>query len=197
MTYAEWAMGNAMLRKYGTTMPMVDIGGLKDMHLSRYVPTAQVLHPVGGPRRPWAHVHPDYEIVNPGEGGKPGDPPVELLATTRPRSFRTVFCTSVLEHTLNPWAAMYALAEILFPGGLLYVSTPWYWMTHGEPSQDRWRFSPAGLTLLCHMVGLDFLEAGFAEQAPGRETAYLCASKGPLKDRDAATFTEPAFEVFA
>jgi hypothetical protein len=191
MTFAEWAKGNELLRKYGTTPPMVDIGGLSVLHLSKYTDTPGVFTPVVGDVRPWAHVDSSYEVINPGEGGKPGDPPVEVLATMRSRSFRTVFCTSVLEHTESPWAAMHALAAILLQGGLLYVSTPWYWPTHGDSRYDRWRFSPEGLILLCNMVGLDLLEAGFAEQVSGRETAYVCASKGPLKDRYPAKFVEP------
>lgn len=193
MTEAEWIMGNTLLARYGVDSPMVDIGGLRVLNVSRYQPVGGVFrHAEGADYRPWAHVDAGYRIVNPGEGGRDGDPPMELLATIEPRAFRTVFCTSVLEHTANPWQAMAALATLLFPGGLLYVSVPWIWPTHGDPTLDRWRFSPTGLRLLCGIVGLECLEAGFVEQFTGRATAYLCASKGPLSDRKTAPFAIPS-----
>ena len=58
-------------------------------------------------------------------------------------SFGLVVCTEVLEHTLNPFAAIAEISRILKPGGILIASAPYNFRTHG-PLPDCWRFSEHG-----------------------------------------------------
>ena len=61
--------------------------------------------------------------------------------------FDAVFCTEVLEHTLDPFAATRELLRILRPGGHLVLSTPFNFRIHG-PLPDCWRFTEHGLRAL-------------------------------------------------
>lgn len=58
-----------------------------------------------------------------------------------------VFCMEVLEHTLNPFAAIAEIRRILKPGGLLIASAPYNVREHG-PRPDCWRFGRNGWTVL-------------------------------------------------
>jgi SAM-dependent methyltransferase len=58
-------------------------------------------------------------------------------------SFDLVVCTEVLEHTLNPFAAVAEIFRILKPGGYLLASAPFNFRIHG-PLPDCWRFSEHG-----------------------------------------------------
>jgi SAM-dependent methyltransferase len=61
--------------------------------------------------------------------------------------FDWVVCTEVLEHTLNPFAAVEEIARILKRGGLVFISTPFNFRIHG-PLPDCWRFTEHGLRVL-------------------------------------------------
>ncbi len=61
--------------------------------------------------------------------------------------FDVVICTEVLEHTLNPFAAVGTLRKLLRPGGRLCLSTPFNFRIHG-PLPDCWRFTEHGLRAL-------------------------------------------------
>lgn len=58
--------------------------------------------------------------------------------------FDFIVCTEVLEHTLNPFAAIKEMHRILKVGGLLFISTPFNFRIHG-PLPDCWRFTEYGL----------------------------------------------------
>jgi SAM-dependent methyltransferase len=62
-------------------------------------------------------------------------------------SFDWVVCTEVLEHTLNPFAAVQEIHRILKPNGLLFLSVPFNFRIHG-PLPDCWRFTEYGLRVL-------------------------------------------------
>lgn len=62
-------------------------------------------------------------------------------------SFDVVVCTEVLEHTLDPFAAVAEIGRILTPGGTALVSTPFNFRIHG-PLPDCWRFTEHGLRAL-------------------------------------------------
>jgi SAM-dependent methyltransferase len=66
-----------------------------------------------------------------------------------PQRFRFVVCTEVLEHVLDPFAAVREIRRILAPGGLVFVTTPFNFRIHG-PLPDCWRFTEHGLRALFH-----------------------------------------------
>lgn len=78
--------------------------------------------------------------------------------------FAVVFCTEVLEHTLQPFAAVAELRRLLAPGGRLVLSTPFNFRVHG-PLPDCWRFTEHGLRAL--LAGWD-IETLDAIETPGR-----------------------------
>ena len=57
--------------------------------------------------------------------------------------FDIVVCTEVLEHTLNPFAAVGEIKRILRKGGKVFFSAPFNFRIHG-PLPDCWRFSEHG-----------------------------------------------------
>lgn len=89
----------------------------------------------------------------------------------------SVLCISVLEHVLDPHAAIREMCRILRPGGLAIVSVPFFVAYHGKSRRDVnpvytrgndgqtdsshggygdfWRFTHEGLALM-------FAEAGFS-----------------------------------
>lgn len=73
----------------------------------------------------------------------------------RGKRFQSIFCLSVMEHCLNPFAMAQNISQLLAPGGVMYVSVPFSWKFHGYPS-DYWRFTPEGVKVL-------FPELTFAE----------------------------------
>jgi SAM-dependent methyltransferase len=58
--------------------------------------------------------------------------------------FDCIFCTEVLEHTLQPFDAVRELHRVLAPGGHLILTTPFNFRIHG-PLPDCWRFTEHGL----------------------------------------------------
>ncbi len=74
--------------------------------------------------------------------------------------FDFVLCTEVLEHTLNPLAAVEEIYRILKPGGKVFISTPFNFRIHG-PLPDCWRFTEHGLRYLLRnfkIIVLDQIE---------------------------------------
>jgi SAM-dependent methyltransferase len=72
-------------------------------------------------------------------------------------SFDAVVSTVVLEHVLDPAAALVELHRVLAPGGRLWLTTPFVWELHEEP-HDYFRYTAHALREL--VAG-----AGFAEVA--------------------------------
>ena len=58
--------------------------------------------------------------------------------------FDFIVCTEVLEHTRQPFDATLNMLQMLKPGGLVFVSTPFNFRIHG-PLPDCWRFTEHGL----------------------------------------------------
>ncbi len=80
-------------------------------------------------------------------------------------TYDVVACLDVLEHTLEPFAAMRELRRILKPGGYVLLSAPLNWRIHG-PIPDCWRFTEHGFKVLLRdfdNVEIDSLET------PGRD----------------------------
>lgn len=70
-------------------------------------------------------------------------------------TFDMIVCTEVLEHTLDPFAAVREIRRLLCPCGLLFLSTPFNFRVHG-PAPDCWRFTEFGLRHL--LRGMEIIE---------------------------------------
>lgn len=66
--------------------------------------------------------------------------------------FDVVVCTEVLEHTLNPFAAVAELRRMVAEDGVVVASTPFNFRIHG-PLPDCWRFTEHGLRELFRGFG--------------------------------------------
>jgi len=62
-------------------------------------------------------------------------------------SFEWIACTEVLEHVLDPFAAVREIRRLLKPGGYAFITTPFNFRIHG-PLPDCWRFTEHGLRAL-------------------------------------------------
>ena len=62
-------------------------------------------------------------------------------------SFECVVCMEVLEHTLDPFAAIREIRRILVDGGWVLLSSPLNFRIHG-PIPDCWRFTEHGWKVL-------------------------------------------------
>jgi 2-polyprenyl-3-methyl-5-hydroxy-6-metoxy-1,4-benzoquinol methylase len=76
-----------------------------------------------------------------------------------------VICTSLLEHVSRPWIVVEQLAEVLQPGGRIFLSAPWRYADHADP-EDNYRFSVGGLRSLAAFVGLGELASGMLHDGP-------------------------------
>lgn len=86
-------------------------------------------------------------------------------------TFDAVVCCSVWEHLARPWLAAQAVARVLKPAGMAYVSTHQTFPLHGYPN-DYWRFSTEALDVLFTDAGLERVETGYGYPAaivPGPE----------------------------
>lgn len=68
--------------------------------------------------------------------------------------FDAVLLSEVLEHTVDPLAAIGELRRVLRPGGTLAVTVPFVWMLHEEP-HDCHRFTEHGMRSLLSRAGFD------------------------------------------
>jgi SAM-dependent methyltransferase len=74
--------------------------------------------------------------------------------------YDVVIFTEVLEHTLNPFAAINEIHRILKKGGVLVMTTPFNFRIH-NPLPDCWRFSEHGLReLLKKFTSVEIEENG-------------------------------------
>ena len=69
-----------------------------------------------------------------------------------------VVCISTLEHVRYPAKVIKEIHRILKPGGIVYISVPFIFPFHADPS-DFYRFSYLGLGILCE--DFDCLDNGF------------------------------------
>ena len=72
-------------------------------------------------------------------------------------AFDVVICEQVIEHVVDPVAAVANLRGLCAPGGHVIVSTPFLVRIHELPlygMRDYWRFTPRGLSTLLEGAGL-------------------------------------------
>ena len=82
--------------------------------------------------------------------------------------FDLIICTEVLEHTLNPFAAVNEIYRLLKKGGTAAISTPFNFRIHG-PLPDCWRFTEHGIRELFKnfsSVNINSLESDSRELMP-------------------------------
>jgi len=75
-------------------------------------------------------------------------------------TYDIVTCLEILEHTINPFAAIEELKRITVDGGLVLFSAPLNWRIHG-PVPDCWRFTEFGWKVLLKdfdIIEIDKLE---------------------------------------
>ena len=78
-------------------------------------------------------------------------------------TYDVVVCEQVLEHVVDPCAAVRTLRALCRPGGHVVVSTPFLIRVHELPAYgmpDFWRFTPRGLRRLLEHAGLVVDEVG-------------------------------------
>jgi SAM-dependent methyltransferase len=80
-------------------------------------------------------------------------------------TFDVIACLDVLEHTLDPFAAIREIRRMLKPGGYLMISAPLNFRIHG-PIPDCWRFTEHGFKVL--LRDFDNVEIESLE-TPGRD----------------------------
>lgn len=146
---------------------------------------------------PRAYLGDGYVTV--GEHG--GDCHGDLLALPFANGvFDGVVLTEVLEHCTDPQGAVDEVRRVLKPGGLLLVTSPFFWPTHGIPGvyEDYWRFTRQGWAWLLkafaevHITACTwttegeaaydilrrFEAMGFTNQTEAT-TGYLCQARKP------------------
>ncbi len=116
-----------------------------------------------------------------------------LKAKLGEEPFDLVICCHVLEHTRDPRRAARNIQDILRPGGLAYVATPWSQAFHATPD-DYWRFSMRGLMLM--FEGLEILSAFYSGGDVGLDVAYRVERDGrPELDSRAGAVEHGLFQL--
>jgi len=96
----------------------------------------------------------------------------DVLALPFPSdAFSGVILTEVLEHCLEPRAAVAEVWRVLEPGGLLLVTSPFLWPDHRtDEYRDYWRFTEQGWEAL--LQAFTNVRIVPCEWTPEGETAY-------------------------
>jgi SAM-dependent methyltransferase len=101
--------------------------------------------------------------------------PRALRSALGEEPFDLVICCHVLEHTRAPMRAARNIENVLRPGGMAYIATPWSQAFHAAPD-DYWRFSMRGL---CVMFGrLDVVSSFYSGGDVGLDVAYRVERDG-------------------
>jgi SAM-dependent methyltransferase len=83
---------------------------------------------------------------------------VRAMPEVADASYDAVFCSGVLEHVDDVWAAVRECERILRPGGVFLVGVPFQQRIHCAPG-DFWRFTAYGVRYLLRDFDLEALEA--------------------------------------
>jgi SAM-dependent methyltransferase len=109
-------------------------------------------------------------------------------------SFDLVVSTSMLEHDAAFWRTLDIMAELVKPGGHLYVNAPSNGHYHAHPG-DYWRFYPdAGLAFerLLRARGhhIELVESAVAERAQSEWNDFFCVlERAPFTEKRAELIT--------
>jgi SAM-dependent methyltransferase len=72
--------------------------------------------------------------------------------------FDAVLCTEVLEHVPDENKMLVEISRVLKPGGMLVLTTPFFWEEHGHPYDYR-RLTTHGLIILLEKHGFTVIRA--------------------------------------
>lgn len=101
-----------------------------------------------------------------------------------PASVGTVLLFDTIEHVREPWQAMAELRKCLAPGGILLMTSVWYFPVHAYPD-DYFRFTASGFQSLLRSYDSVVVTACGLERLP--HTVVGMGSKGPLPSDMEAT----------
>jgi SAM-dependent methyltransferase len=97
---------------------------------------------------------------------------VRSMPQIRDASFDCIYCSGVLEHVDDPFAAAAELHRILRPGGTLLLGVPFRQAIHLAPT-DYWRFTEHGVRSLLQRFGFTVHEtAAMDAEPPAFPAAY-------------------------
>jgi SAM-dependent methyltransferase len=99
----------------------------------------------------------DYFSVDWEDRGTGTDATGDLHSLDLGRTFDTIVCTQVLEHTREPSEVLRRLREHLNPGGRLILTVPHLSMLHNEP-HDYFRYTKHGLEEIFRAASLETVE---------------------------------------
>lgn len=98
--------------------------------------------------------------------------------TLADESIGTALIFDTIEHVRDPWRAMSEVHRCLAPGGLLVMSSVWFFPIHAYPD-DYWRFTSSAFRVL--MRDYHVIAAEMAGLARMPHTVVGVASKGPIE----------------
>ena len=155
--------------------------------LSRTVPFPEPIYEFGSFRVPGQEHLPDVRDYFSGKRFvgcdlRPG-PGVEemqdLHALSVPNdSIGTAVLFDTIEHVRDPWTAMRELHRCLKPGGMVFMTSVWYFPIHAYPD-DYFRFTASGFLTLFEPFDTPVVEMCGLKRLP--HTVVGIASKGPME----------------
>lgn len=120
-------------------------------------------------------------------------PAAKLGGALGKEPFDLVVCSHVLEHAVDPGKAARHIQELLRPGGIAYVATPWSQAFHATPD-DYWRFSVRGLMLLFDK--LEIVGTFYSGGDVGLDVAYRIERDGkPELEARAGAVEQGLFQI--
>ena len=78
-------------------------------------------------------------------------PDFDICEMTTGKTYDVVIADNVLEHVKRPHRAVHNILEMLRPGGVFYVTTPFMVMVHG--ADDYYRWTEIGMRVLLEDAG--------------------------------------------
>lgn len=88
--------------------------------------------------------HPEQDLVGSGE-----------FLPVKSGSMDLVFCSAVLEHTIEPVKILKEIGRVVADKGMVLLTVPHFQNIHGEPN-DYWRFTRYGIECLLELSKMKF-----------------------------------------